>query len=67
MGGTLDIFDVMCQQHHRTALNLFLNGTKNGDIGGTCKRSLALEHNPFVLYEKSLHLWTSRNLCCGPF
>ena len=42
MSGTFDLFDIMCKQHHRTALNPFLNGTKNGDVDGTCKRSLRL-------------------------
>ena len=28
----------MCRQYHRTTLNLFLNGTKNDGIDGTCKR-----------------------------
>ena len=37
MSGTFDLFNVMCKQHHTTALNPFLNGTKNGDINGTCK------------------------------
>ena len=30
----------MCKQHHRITLNPFLNGKKNGDVNGTCKRSL---------------------------
>ena len=29
-----DLFDVMCKQHSRTALNSFLNGTINSDIDG---------------------------------
>ena len=37
--GTFDVFDVMCKQHHRTALNRILNGTKNYDVGDMCKRS----------------------------
>ena len=40
MSGTLDLSDVMCKQHHRTAFNLFVNGTKNGDIDGICERNL---------------------------
>ena len=28
------------KQHYATAMNPFLNGTKNYGIGGTCKRSL---------------------------
>ena len=30
----------MCKRCHRTAFSPFLNGTKNGDIDGLCKRSL---------------------------
>ena len=37
---TFNLFDVTCEKHRRTALNPFLYGTKIGDIGGTCKRSL---------------------------
>ena len=45
-------FDVTGKLCHRTALNPFFSVTKNGDIGGTCKRNLrfslqcshALEH-----------------------
>ena len=40
VSGTFDIFDVTCKRAHRTALNPFLNGTKNGDVDGTCKRSV---------------------------
>ena len=35
--GTIDLFDVTCNQQHRTELNPFLNGTKNGDVDGTWK------------------------------
>ena len=42
VSGTFDLFNIMCKQHHRTALNPFLNGTKNGDADGICKRSLTL-------------------------
>ena len=37
MSGTFNLFNVMCKQHHGSALNPFLNGTKNGDIYNTCK------------------------------
>ena len=40
VSGTFDLFDTKCKQHHRTALTPFLKGTKNGDVGVTCKRSL---------------------------
>ena len=40
VSGTFDLFDVMCKQRHRTVLNPFFNGMKNGDIDGNCKRSL---------------------------
>ena len=32
VSGTFDLFNVMCRQHHWTALNPLLNSTKNGDI-----------------------------------
>ena len=32
-------FNVMCKQYRRNALNRFLNGTKNYDVDGMCKRS----------------------------
>ena len=44
-------FDVTCKQQHRAALNPFLNGTKNGDIGGTCKQNLNLLNA--YLYQKN--------------
>ena len=28
VSGTFDRFNAMCEQHHRTALNSFINGTK---------------------------------------
>ena len=37
ISGTFDLFDVTCKQYHGTALNPFLNGTKNSDVNGTCK------------------------------
>ena len=40
VNGTLDLLDISCKQHHWTALNPFLNSTKNGDNDGTCKRSI---------------------------
>ena len=39
-----DLFNVMCKQHHKTALSPFLNGAKkpkNGDVYGTCKQGLS--------------------------
>ena len=41
MTGTFDIFEIECKQHNRTALNPFLNGTKNSDVDGACKRTLS--------------------------
>ena len=32
----------MFKQHHRSAMNPFLNGTKNHDVDGMCKQSLIL-------------------------
>ena len=40
--GTFDLFNVMCKQHNRNMLNPFLNHTQNGDIEGTCKRTLKM-------------------------
>ena len=40
VSGTFDLLDVMCRRCHGTAFNPFLNGMKNGDIDGTCKRNL---------------------------
>ena len=40
---TFDVFDVDCKQYNRTALDKFLNSTKNGDVDGTCKRSLTVK------------------------
>ena len=37
---TFNLFDVTCKQRHRTSLNPNLNGTKKGDIDGSCKRSV---------------------------
>ena len=39
VSGTFDLFNVTCKQHHRNALNTFLNGTKNGDVDDPGKRS----------------------------
>ena len=39
VSGTFDLFDVVCEQHHRAALKPILNGTKNGDVDGTCKQT----------------------------
>ena len=58
MSGTLDLFDVTCKQHRGTPLKPFVNGTKNGHIDGTCKRSLneALRS----IYTFCLHLYHSQ-------
>ena len=40
VNGTFDLFDITCKQLYRTRMNSFLNDAKNGDIDGTCKRSL---------------------------
>ena len=37
VSGIFDLFDVTCKQHHRTTLNPFLNGAKNGDVDAMCK------------------------------
>ena len=37
-----DILDVMREQRHRSALDSFLNVTKNDDVVSTCKRTLSL-------------------------
>ena len=36
----LMLLTLCVKQHDRTTLNLFVNDTKNGNIDGTCKRSL---------------------------
>ena len=40
MSGNFDLFDVVCKQNHRSVLNLFLNGTINGNIDGTFKMAI---------------------------
>ena len=44
MSGTFDLFDITSQMRlhwiHETALNPFLNRTKNGGIDSTCKEDL---------------------------
>ena len=40
MRGSFDLLNVTCKQLNRTALNPFLNSTKNGGIDARCKRSL---------------------------
>ena len=42
MDGTFDIFNVMCKQPNRTALNLFLNRTKISDVDGTFKQGFTV-------------------------
>ena len=42
VNGTFGLFNAMCKQHHRIALNPFLNGTKNVYCDGTCKRAFNL-------------------------
>ena len=37
VSGIFDLLNVMCKQHHRSALNPFLNCTKNDDVDGKCK------------------------------
>ena len=56
--GTSDLFNVMCKHHRKSALNPCLNGTKNGDVDGTCKRSLTycVEKNRFSVCKTSLKL-----------
>ena len=56
MSGTFDLFDVTCEQHLRTALNPFLNGTKNGDIDGTSKRILNVTGHIFAFFGSYL-IW----------
>ena len=48
VNGTFDLFDVTCEQQNRTAFKQFLNGAKNGDIDGTCKKVqvMACSHCP---------------------
>ena len=40
-----NLFDVVCKQDHSTVLTPFLNGTKIGDVDGTCKRNLTENKN----------------------
>ena len=42
MSGTFDLFNTTCKQYSRCVLNRLLNCMKNGDVGGTCKRSLSI-------------------------
>ena len=42
VSGTFELFNVKCKQHNMTALNPFLNGTKNGHVDGTCKATLSI-------------------------
>ena len=46
---TFDLFNVKCKQCHRTASSPILNGTKNGNVDSTCKRSLN-PLNPYSSY-----------------
>ena len=39
VSGIFDLYNVLSEQHHRVALNPFLNRTRNGDFAGTCKRA----------------------------
>ena len=43
VSGMFDFSDAKCKQHYMTAFNPFLYGTKNGDVDGTCERSLNLQ------------------------
>ena len=40
VGGTFDLINVMCKQHHRNALNPFLNGLNKRLKNAKCKHSL---------------------------
>ena len=40
VSGAFDVFDVVCKQHHMTALNTFLNSVENDDVDGMGKRSM---------------------------
>ena len=42
---TFDLFNVTYKRDNRMVFNSFLNGTKNGDIGSTCKRGLIARRN----------------------
>ena len=53
VSGTIYLFDTMCKRCHRNQLNPFSYGTKNGDIDGTCKRSLN---------EIKCWVWTANNV-----
>ena len=44
----VSIVCVMCKQHHRTALHIFLIFTKNGDYDGTSDRALIFIHCGFL-------------------
>ena len=41
VSGIFDLFDVKSNHQNRTVLNLFLNGTKSGNVEGTCKQGLS--------------------------
>ena len=40
VSSTFGPFNILYEQHHRAALNPFLNGINNGDFGGRRKRAL---------------------------
>ena len=46
----------MCKQHHRTALNPLLNGTKNGADDGMCKRILNIKTRKKMSYIASKNI-----------
>ena len=56
VSGTLDLFNAMCKQHHRTASNPFINGTKNGDFHGTCKLVFTCYEQHRLFVRVDLHL-----------
>ena len=49
VSGTFDLFNVMCEQHHRVALNPFLNSPNNGLKNVIRKNSLRF--NIFTLLQ----------------
>ena len=42
MSDTVDLFNFICKQRLKSALNPFLNGIENGDFDGMCKRNLRI-------------------------
>ena len=50
VSGNYGLFNITCKHPHRTALNPFLNATKNGDIDGICKISFRCTINITIFY-----------------